>query len=142
MFRKLLPVIYFIAGIALLLGMFDIASWVTAKNKIPIPSASKVLGTIYDLWKHPFYDNGPNDKGIGYQLLKSLTTVFKGFLMATLVALPVGYMRKTYSILYCHSIPGLTNTITIHIIHFHICYHLRGRNSFYSDFSWINSCCC
>ena len=92
MIKKLLPAVYFIAGIALLLGMFDIASWITANNKIPIPSASKVLGTIYDLWKNPFYDNGPNDKGIGYQLLKSLITVFKGFLLATLVALPVGYI--------------------------------------------------
>src|SRR5688572_15428419 len=92
MIKKILPAFYFIVGIALLLGMFDIASWITANNKIPIPSASKVLGTIYDLWKNPFYDNGPNDKGIGYQLLKSLITVFKGFLMATLVALPVGYV--------------------------------------------------
>lgn len=92
MIKKILPAVYFIAGIALLLGMFDIASWITASNKIPIPPASKVLGTIYDLWKNPFYDNGPNDKGIGYQLLKSLITVFKGFLMATLVALPVGYI--------------------------------------------------
>ena len=92
MIKKILPAIYFVAGIALLLGMFDIASWITASNKIPIPPASKVLGTIYDLWKNPFYDNGPNDKGIGFQLLKSLITVFKGFLMATLVALPVGYL--------------------------------------------------
>lgn len=92
MIKKILPAVYFIAGIALLLGMFDIASWITASNKIPIPPASKVLGTIYDLWKDPFYDNGPNDKGIGFQLLKSLITVFKGFLMATLVALPVGYI--------------------------------------------------
>lgn len=92
MVKKMLPAVYFITGIALLLGMFDIASWITASNKIPIPPASKVLGTIYDLWKNPFYDNGPNDKGIGYQLLKSLITVFKGFLMATLVALPVGYI--------------------------------------------------
>jgi len=92
MSKKILPAVYFIVGIALLLGMFDIASWITASNKIPIPPAAKVLGTIYDLWKDPFYDNGPNDKGIGYQLLKSLITVFKGFLLATLVALPVGYL--------------------------------------------------
>lgn len=92
MSKMFLPVVYFIGGIALLLGMFDLASWVTASNRIPIPSASKVLGTLYDLWKNPFYDNGPNDKGIGFQLLKSLVTVFKGFFLATLVALPVGYL--------------------------------------------------
>jgi nitrate/nitrite transport system permease protein len=92
MIKNFLPAVYFIAGIAILLGMFDLASWVTAKNQIPIPSASKVLSTLYNLWKDPFYDNGPNDKGIGFQLLKSLVTVFKGFAMATLLALPVGYL--------------------------------------------------
>lgn len=90
--KKLLAVVYLVIGIAVLLGMFDLASMLTAKNRIPIPSASKVLGTFFDLWKHPFYDNGPNDKGIGYQLLRSLTTVFQGFSLATLVALPVGYL--------------------------------------------------
>jgi nitrate/nitrite transport system permease protein len=40
----------------------------------------------------PFYDKGPNDKGIGIQLAHSLARVGLGFLLAVLVALPVGFM--------------------------------------------------
>ena len=39
----------------------------------------------------PFYDKGPNDKGIGIQMAHSLARVALGFLLAVLVALPVGF---------------------------------------------------
>ena len=35
---------------------------------------------------HPFYDNGPNDKGIGLQLAYSLGRVGLGYLIAAVVA--------------------------------------------------------
>jgi len=47
------------------------------------------------VWKHasnPFYDNGPNDKGIGIQLAWSLGRVGLGFLIAALVAVPLGFL--------------------------------------------------
>jgi nitrate/nitrite transport system permease protein len=57
-------------------------------------------------WTHlsdPFYDKGPNDKGIGIQLAHSLARVGLGFLLAVLVALPLGFvigmsplMRKAF----------------------------------------------
>jgi nitrate/nitrite transport system permease protein len=40
----------------------------------------------------PFYDNGPNDKGIGIQLGYSLARVGLGFLIAALVAIPLGFV--------------------------------------------------
>jgi len=46
-------------------------------------------------WKHitnPFYDNGPNDKGIAIQLGHSLMRVGLGFLIACLVAIPLGFV--------------------------------------------------
>ncbi|WP_039852963.1 nitrate ABC transporter permease [Hylemonella gracilis] len=46
-------------------------------------------------WKHlsnPFYDNGPNDKGIAIQLGHSLARVGLGFLLACLVAVPLGFV--------------------------------------------------
>ena len=46
-------------------------------------------------WKHladPFYDNGPNDKGIGIQLGASLGRVALGFLLAMAVAIPLGFL--------------------------------------------------
>ncbi|THU01004.1 nitrate ABC transporter, permease protein [Lampropedia puyangensis] len=41
---------------------------------------------------HPFYDNGPNDKGIGIQLGWSLMRVAAGFALACLVAIPLGFV--------------------------------------------------
>ena len=40
----------------------------------------------------PFYDNGPNDKGIGIQLAHSLGRVGLGFLLAAVVAIPLGFV--------------------------------------------------
>ena len=40
----------------------------------------------------PFYDKGPNDKGIGIQLAHSLARVGLGFVLAMLVALPLGFV--------------------------------------------------
>jgi nitrate/nitrite transport system permease protein len=47
------------------------------------------------IWKHlnePFYDRGPNDKGIGIQLAYSLGRVLLGYFLAVLVALPLGFL--------------------------------------------------
>jgi nitrate/nitrite transport system permease protein len=47
------------------------------------------------LWEHinsPFYDNGPNDKGIGIQLAYSLARVLIGYFLAVIVAIPIGFL--------------------------------------------------
>ena len=47
------------------------------------------------IWKHlnePFYDRGPNDKGIGIQLAYSLGRVLLGYFLAVMVALPIGFL--------------------------------------------------
>ena len=41
---------------------------------------------------NPFYVNGPNDKGIGIQLAWSIGRVALGFLLAALVAIPLGFL--------------------------------------------------
>lgn len=46
-------------------------------------------------WRHladPFYDNGPNDKGIAIQLGFSLARVGLGFLLACVLAIPLGFV--------------------------------------------------
>jgi nitrate/nitrite transport system permease protein len=46
------------------------------------------------IWAHvtdPFYDKGPNDKGIGIQLAYSILRVMTGFLLAAAVAIPIGF---------------------------------------------------
>lgn len=40
----------------------------------------------------PFYDKGPNDKGIGIQLAYSIVRVLAGFMLAMMVGIPLGYL--------------------------------------------------
>jgi nitrate/nitrite transport system permease protein len=47
------------------------------------------------LWEHlqrPFYDNGPNDKGLGIQLGYSIARVGLGYLLAVVIAIPLGFL--------------------------------------------------
>ena len=47
------------------------------------------------LWSHirrPFYDNGPNDKGLGIQLAYSILRVMIGYGLAVLFAVPIGFL--------------------------------------------------
>ena len=49
---------------------------------------------------NPFYDRGPNDKGFGIQLAHSLMRVSMGFLLAMLVAIPLGFVIGMSPLLY------------------------------------------
>jgi nitrate/nitrite transport system permease protein len=44
------------------------------------------------LFSDPFYRNGPNDQGIGWNILNSLGRVGMGFGMAALVGIPLGFV--------------------------------------------------
>ena len=53
------------------------------------------LDLFRTLWGHlsdPFYDRGPNSKGIGIQLAYSLGRVLLGFSLAFIVAVPLGFL--------------------------------------------------
>lgn len=58
--------------------------------RIPPPSA--VIAHAAAQLSDPFYDRGPNDKGIGIQLAYSLVRVGAGYLLALLVAVPAGFL--------------------------------------------------
>ncbi|MBD3669843.1 MAG: nitrate ABC transporter permease [Gammaproteobacteria bacterium] len=58
--------------------------------RVPNPSEIGLLA-IEEL-SDPFYDKGPNDKGIGLQLMYSLYRVLSGYFLAALVAIPVGFL--------------------------------------------------
>ncbi len=55
------------------------------------PQPAKVAKAFVTYLSDPFYDKGPNDKGIGIQLAYSLGRVGLGFLLAIVVALPLGF---------------------------------------------------
>jgi nitrate/nitrite transport system permease protein len=62
-----------------------------AKND-GFPTLSQMGSTVWGHLSNPFYDNGPNDKGIAIQLAHSLMRVSLGFVLACLVAIPLGFV--------------------------------------------------
>ncbi|KAB2927183.1 MAG: nitrate ABC transporter permease [Dechloromonas sp.] len=62
-----------------------------AEKSSGFPAPGKVGEAFVTYLSDPFYDNGPNDKGIGIQLAHSLARVALGFLLAVAVALPLGF---------------------------------------------------
>jgi len=59
---------------------------------VGFPTLAQMGQTIITHISDPFYDNGPNDKGIAIQLGHSLARVGLGFLLACLVAIPLGFV--------------------------------------------------
>lgn len=57
-----------------------------------MPTASKTLQELWWWVTHPFFDNGPNDLGIGWNLLISLRRVAIGYIAASLIAIPLGIL--------------------------------------------------
>ena len=55
-----------------------------------IPGPGPTWLVFKDLIAEPFYDHGPNDKGIGNQLLSSVYRVSLGFGIGSLIAIPAG----------------------------------------------------
>jgi nitrate/nitrite transport system permease protein len=64
----------------------------TAKGASAMPGPLEVGKAIWKHFANPFYDVGPNDKGIGIQLAYSLARVMAGFLLAAVVAIPLGFL--------------------------------------------------
>lgn len=63
-----------------------------AEQEARVPPPSAVLVRAWEELSNPFYDAGPNDKGIGIQLGYSIYRVLSGFFLALLVAIPVGFL--------------------------------------------------
>lgn len=78
-----------VLGMAMLLGLWALTSYVT-NYEIPSPVATWVV--FRDLLADPFYDYGPNEKGIGLQLWSSIVRVAEGFGLGSLVAIPLGVL--------------------------------------------------
>src|SRR6478736_7181363 len=62
------------------------------QGKSAMPGPSDVGAKIWQHLKRPFYDNGPNDKGLGIQLGYSIARVGLGYLLAVIVAIPLGFL--------------------------------------------------
>lgn len=77
-----------VAGFALLVLIWQLISM----RILEIPGPESTLLSAIELFKHPFYNKGPNDMGIGWNVLASLARVALGFLLAAIVGIPVGFL--------------------------------------------------
>jgi nitrate/nitrite transport system permease protein len=68
--------------------------------KSGFPTLAQMGQAIATQLSSPFYDNGPNDKGIGLQLAYSLGRVALGFGLAALVAIPLGFLIGMSPLIY------------------------------------------
>lgn len=80
---------YNLLGFAALISFWYGVSLIT-KGELPTPLAT--FRVFWELVQDPFYDLGPNDKGIGLQLGSSLIRVFSGFSLGALIAIPIGVL--------------------------------------------------
>ena len=62
------------------------------QGKSAMPGPLDVGAKLWEHLKRPFYDNGPNDKGLGIQLAFSLGRVMLGYLIAVAIAIPLGFL--------------------------------------------------
>jgi nitrate/nitrite transport system permease protein len=62
------------------------------QGKSAMPGPFDVGLKLWDHIRSPFYDNGPNDKGVGIQLAFSIARVAIGYFLAVAVAIPIGFL--------------------------------------------------
>ncbi len=83
-----LKVISPVAGLALLIAIWGLLTM--KSTTFPTPAATWDAAVV--LFSDPFYDNGPNDQGLGWNILFSLKRVAMGFGLAALVGIPLGFL--------------------------------------------------
>jgi nitrate/nitrite transport system permease protein len=76
-----------LSGIGLLVAVWAIAT--AGSSTFPTPAST--WQAAVELFADPFYRNGPNDQGIGWNVLYSLERVGLGFGLAALVGIPLGF---------------------------------------------------
>lgn len=81
----------FIGSLAIFLLLWELGARAELFAK-GVPTASKTLAELWWWITHPFFNNGPNDLGIGWNLLISLRRVAIGYLLASVVAVPLGIL--------------------------------------------------
>ncbi|TAG80060.1 MAG: nitrate ABC transporter, permease protein [Burkholderiales bacterium] len=80
-------------------ALFVLAWQFLAQINNQIPSPAKVWAAAVKLFSDPFYSKGPNDQGIGWNILSSLKRVGMGFGLAALIGIPLGFMIGRFTFL-------------------------------------------
>ena len=82
-------------GLLLFLGLWHLATLKGGGLPGPLQTWDEALKVFAD----PFYRNGPNDQGIGWNLLSSLRRVGVGFGFAAAVGIPAGFLIGRFKFL-------------------------------------------
>ena len=77
-----------VLGFALFIGAWALF----AQTAGSLPSPAKTWASAVDVFSHPFYQKGPNDQGIGWNILSSLKRVGIGFGLAAAIGIPLGFI--------------------------------------------------
>ena len=88
-------------GLALFVGVWAIVS----VNSPQLPSPAKTWVSAVDVFGKPFYRKGPNDQGIGWNVLMSLSRVGIGFGLAALIGIPLGFVLGRFAFLHAMAAP-------------------------------------
>jgi len=105
--QRLLPGL---CGIVLLLMVWQMAAiWSSG-----FPGPWTTWQAAVTLFADPFYNGGPNDRGIGWNVLASLQRVAVGFGLAALVGIPAGFLLGRYRFLasMCNPIIALLRPVS------------------------------
>src|SRR4030095_9329890 len=93
-----------VIGMSVLLGLTLLVVWQAFASGQPsgrgIPGPMAVAATAGHLVANPFYQQGPQDKGIGLQLAASLGRLGIGWTVASLVAIMGGVSLALLPTLY------------------------------------------
>lgn len=99
-----------VIGIALLLLI-----WAIISEKNPdLPSPWFTYQEAVKVFSDPFYQKGPNDQGIGWNIFASLKRVGLGFGLAALIGIPLGFMLGRFRFLsdMCNPIISLLKPVS------------------------------
>ena len=84
-----------VIGIALLVGIWALLTMKSTTFPTPAATFTEAVKVFSD----PFYSKGPNDQGIGWNILFSLQRVALGFGLAAVVGIPLGFMIGRFEVL-------------------------------------------
>ena len=84
-----------VLGFMLFLGLWSLI----AQQNPNLPGPLKTWEAAVPLFSDPFYNKGPNDQGIGWNVLYSLQRVGIGFGLAALIGIPLGFMIGRFNFL-------------------------------------------
>jgi nitrate/nitrite transport system permease protein len=87
------------------LALFVLGWQILSLNNTQLPGPASTWDAAALLFADPFYDNGPNDQGIGWNLLSSLERVGIGFGLACLIGIPLGFLIGRFAVLSAMAAP-------------------------------------